>query len=167
MIKQLLTAGFLATGLLACAPNQTTSNGQRGREILRPGQIWQVRGTTVSGQTDQFSMTLAKQPGFDEKGGLGYEDQSGIQLVNGFQSQVGIYYDPVDADPEFMNAGWIRTNPTTKERIERLCFAWIAPEQTNFDQFQGRYAMSNRELSVYVLKKDTSTTGTCTITLQK
>jgi hypothetical protein len=167
MMKQLLMLGFLAIGLLACAPNQTASKGQRGSEILRPGQVWEVQAITITGQAEKFSITTADKPGLVEKGVLGYEDRAGTQLVDGTQSLTGIYYDPVDGDPEFMVAGWIRTNPTTKVQTIRWCFSWIAPEQNNFQRLEGKYATSKSDLDIYTAKNDASRVGTCTITRTK
>ena len=167
MIKQLLIAGFLATGLLACAPNQTTSKSPRGREILKPGQVWLVQGITATGQTERFSITIPEQPGLDRNGAIAYLDRLGSQVANGIQSLTNIYYGPADSKPEFLNVGWIRTNLNSKESTERLCYSWIMPEQTNFERLEGKYALSIDDLAAYVKNNDTSRMGTCTITLQK
>jgi hypothetical protein len=157
---------FLLVGLLFFTQSQTVLNAPRGREILRPGQVWQIDAITVSGQKESFTITTGNTPVYDQNGILTYADHLGYHTVDGIGYSSNISYDPVDKDPEFMIAQWIREDLKTYKTSKHYCLSWMTPEQKPLDFFQGKYADSSSILLEYAAKNDESIVGTCTIKLK-
>ena len=174
----LLFAGAL---LCSCAPAQTaaptSSQGEPAvheaakasggvNPILKPGQLWVVRGTLPGAKReDVFLVEIGGAPQTDKDGVVIFQDPQVLFTENARRNAVGqLWYDPLDSDPEFLMASQYSQEEGGAAQ-ERHCFAWDPSKNKDQTRFEGVFAGSKADIDAYVDKRDAGKLGKCSIAL--
>ncbi len=178
---------FVGALLCSCAPAQMVAQASSGsaptahsqaaqptttqptgvNPILKPGQLWVVRGNLPGEQNeDVFLVEIAGAPETDQDGVVIFQDPQVLFTDDARRNAVGqLWYDPLDSDPEFLMASQYRGGDNGGAARERHCFAWDPSKNKDQTRFTGVFAGSKADIDAYVDKKDASKLGKCSIAL--
>ncbi len=119
----------------------------------------------MDGKSDGFTLTLDARPSMDERGILAFDDKNPTPIEGNAGVSGYLWYDPVDADPEFLHAIWVGLDQATGQRIEKHCFLWDPSKSATLTAFSGAYATKGDDVWAYAFDGNMANIGKCTITL--
>lgn len=154
-MSRALFAGLLALSGMVLAQSQPAPDS-----ILRPGQVWSVEATLPDGTSQRFTVTLGAAPSLNRDGMVAYSNFD--MDVAGNLVLTRLWHDPVDADPEFLQA-----TRADADGHEQHCFTWNPSQQKDLTRFTGVYATSAQQLARYVQSGSAAGLGRCTMTLER